>query len=382
MVQKKSVHSDEVTDRPTTIRVRGNVARSVLAFFLHNDNPDGFPVSTIAKILSLQYDAVKTALRRLCKGALVTHLGRRYMMASDRRADAQRVYDAEGKKVPVCDEIGSLSQGALGWVPRASEQKAPKEIHINFHPWSEIVAWKEGWPENRTLPTIRFPPFIIHQLRLMATRIQGTSGGWVWVYGQHFKIRIASREALQIYLGEHNWKNEFKDWLTTVPNLTDSDLDMIWNKVAQACNHQRVTYEFHVPDAHFTAVRPDCFREDQSLRWPCSDVARVQLFPPTPSIAANSHQGRGGVCRAGLHQPSRTICRSGALRETILGTARGIAEGRQEGAEGRARSSPKGNQGFAVHHRQAPRGARTDTGTAESTGRCCLETAAAIEGGI
>lgn len=382
MSSMKSVHSDEVTDRPTTIRVRGNVARSVLAFFLHNDNPNGFPVSTIAKILSLQYDAVKTALRRLCKGALVTHLGRRYIMAPDRRADAQRVYDAEGKKVPICEEIGSQFQGALGRVPRTTEQKGPKEIHINFHPWSEIVAWKEGWPENRTLPTIRFPPFIIHQLRLMATRIQGTSGGWVWVYGQHFKIRIASREALQIYLGEHKWKNEFKDWLTTVPNLSDSDLDMIWNKVAQACNHQRVTYEFHVPDAKFAAVRPDCFRDNQSQRRTRSDVTPIQLFPPTPPITANRDQGREGVRGAGLHQPRRTIRRGGALRETILGTSGGIAEGYQEGAEGRARSSSKGNPSFAVHHRQAPRGTRRDTGTAEGIRRYCFETVAAIAGGI
>ena len=363
------------------VRVRGKVGRAVLLLFLTAPPETVLSTAQISRKLKLDYNAVWSALGRLCAGSLLTHVARGFTLAKDRRLVAQAAYDAEGKPVSRDEEICSLSEGALGRVPRASEKEAPKEIHLNFHPWTDIVAWKEGWPENRTLPTIRFPPFIIHQLRLMATRVQGTSAGWIWVDGQHFKIRIASREALQIYLGEHKWKNEFKEWLTTVPNLTDADLDMVWNKIAQACNHQRVTYEFHVPDAHFTAVRPDCFREDQSQRWSRAHVTRIQLFSSTASISADRNQGRGGIRGASVHQPRRTVRSSRTLRETILGAPGRIAEGSQERAEGRARDSSEGNPRFTVHHRQAARRARTDTCTIEGIGRCSLKPVAAIQGG-
>ncbi len=124
--------SDQVTNQPMMV-ARGRVTRLVLHFFLQNPSEEGYTVSLIARALRTDYHAVRSALRRLSKVAVVAHLGKRYVMFLKRRGAARRLYDAEGKAVSVEDaeESGHMSESVLDTLP-STPPTAPNPEQDSF----------------------------------------------------------------------------------------------------------------------------------------------------------------------------------------------------------------------------------------------------------
>jgi len=256
MAEKKSVHSEGVTDRPTMIRVRGEVARSVLAFFLHNDNPAGFPVWTVAKILHLSYDAVKTALRRLSKGALVTHVGRRYIMASNRRAAAQRIYDAEGKRVPISEEIGSHSLPMVPQVATSTGQSDPEKVSpvpeeselemgvgLKKHPMDEGIDRHAAWIENAVVRTY-IDLYIAGKLRAHCDRSAGRgSRSYQTTHScEQFTITFTHKGHVSLWPKKPDSRVYLDKWLVDA-GLDDDNRRLFWSSVDRAWPQTMATLE-------------------------------------------------------------------------------------------------------------------------------------------
>lgn len=330
--------------------------------------------------------AIRAVLSRFTKKGYL-----KVLKTEDKRAKKRYMATAKGQEVfaffSKCVDYGSShTEGALGQVPRTQivepeiGKTRERRYEIAFHSWNEIVAFNEGWPENRVLPTVRLPPFIIQQLRLMATRNQGTSAGWVWVYGKEFKIRIAKKQALQLYINKLGWKEELREWLTTVPNLKDEHLDIIWNKIAEVCKHQVVTYESHVPDSKIAAVRPDCFRESGPQRWIDTDHHGVRILTSSTPGTGGPCQGRGGVCRPGSPESCSSVRDSWTLREQVLQEAGGAHKEDHEPSQEHHGHDPEGAPDVEIHCLQDPRGERRPEGTRLTAGEYSVKIAAEAGG--
>lgn len=290
MVKNKSdqVTGDQVNDRPpskdkeNTILVRSEISRRILSFFMTNKGI--FTAKKISTRLGLRYESVRSALRRLCRQSLTAHTHLGFVMVDERRPLVKNVLNNFGKRIsletfePVERSLGHSRHSRL---LLSSEPSAPAEesrVEVVLKSWHDVVAWDSGWPEQRRVTKIHLDPFIIYQVRNAVGGIPKGAGGWLWYYGKQFKLAVSKHKAIQLFLGDHTWKEELKEFLTAVPNLEDVHLDRIWTKVAERCEHMNIVREFHVVDPGIAELKPHLFREDQSQRWGSTNYIGAELL--------------------------------------------------------------------------------------------------------
>lgn len=322
---RKSVTDGSKPDN--TIQVKGRQTLRVLNFLYQNKGH--WTIAQISRILKMPYTTARSALQRLAEAALASNLTGKWNMFDARRPVAAGVLSNPGKRISIetGEPVGitkkitkndTVDHGRVSW---SSESAGYVERHeVYFFAWKEIVDWQSGWPEHKRVTGISLPGFIVQQMRNVIPGAPNPVAGWLWYRGKEFTMAVASRNAVQLYVGDHTWRDELKDWLNDVPNLTDADLDLVWNKVAKAAEHPRITREFHVVDPRLAAVKPQLFRRSGSQRWQTTDVHEVLLLAQPKEPARGGVFGtaeRRGQC---VPEPVRAVCHSSALRTPFSGT--------------------------------------------------------------
>ena len=286
---------------------------------------------------------IRAVLGRFTKKGYLTRrrlAGRRSMplyRATDRGFE---VFDTAMDLRSIWNIESSLAMVDHGRVPWSisSDNEVTYKIEFTVKPWSEVVAWEHGWPENKRITKIYLDPWIVKQIRLVMDGPPKSAGGWLWYRGKQFKMAVAKVRAIQLFVGDHTWRDELKEWLDEVPSLEDRHLDQIWNRIAERAQHMTLTREFHVVDPKIAAAQPDFFREDKSQRRGSTDHPRICLLTSSKVLA------RSG----GLRSIGRRRCRMHDLRssDSIYGTLR--TQVPQEGP-GDSRPDSEGLRGQAEH---------------------------------
>ncbi len=349
--------SESVTDRPdgsgfieNMIQVKGRSTLRVLTFFYQNKGT--WTISQVARMLQMPYSTVRSALRRLSRNALVGRLEKGYTIFESRRPVVANVLSHPGKKVSiVTGEPVRCSVGAHGRVSWASDRK---EMRVEFLPWQQVVDWTSGWPEHKRIDRISLRSFIVKQIRSVIDGTPTPVAGWLTYRGRQFTLRVARKNALNLYVGDHTWKEELQEFIASIPNLNEEDMNSIWNAVATACKHPKITREYHVVDPRIASARPELFRGSEPQRWLCADHDEVRI------LTSAEEPARGGVLRAvegrgqRVSELERTVRDGGTLRAPVHAITRGgVTEAettvREElgGLEKRVRAQVSGAQATA-----------------------------------
>ena len=235
-------------------------------------------------------DGIRAVLRRFTKkGYLV-----RRQLAGRRSTPLFRVTDhgleffktaMDRRSVWTLDRsLTMVDHGGVPW-SISSDSEVKYKIEFTVKPWSEVVAWEHGWPENKRITKVYLDPWIVKQIRLVMDGPPKSAGGWLWYRGKQFKIAVAKVRAIQLFVGDHTWRDELKEWLNEVPNLEDRHLDQIWNRIAERAQHMTLTREYHVVDPKIAAAQPTFFRGDRSQRWQCTNQRQVRLLTSSKVLA-------------------------------------------------------------------------------------------------
>jgi len=258
--------------------------------------------------------------------------------------------------------LAMVNHGRVPWSMSSDTEVKYKKIEFTVRPWSEVVAWEHGWSENKRITRIYLDPWIVKQIRLVMDGVPKSAAGWMWWRGKQVTMAVAKVRAIQLFVGEHTWKDELKNWLKEVPNLEDRHLDQIWNRIAERAQHMTITREFHVVDPKIAAVKPPFFREDRSQRWRTTDHHRIRPLTSSKVLARS----------AGLRSIGRRRCHLRELRssDSIYRTLR--AQVPQEGPRDRIPDS-EGIRGQTEHGQGTERAANreTEARTSEAAG-CTL----------
>lgn len=380
-----------------TIQVKGRQTLRVLNFLYQNRGH--WTPAQISRILKMPYTTARNALVRLAKGALVTNITGKWSIFDERRPVVANVLNNPGKEVSI---ITGLPVGVTkkvthsdtvdhDRVPWSSESAGYVERHeVYFYAWKEIVDWQSGWPEHKRVTGISLPGFIVQQMRNVIPGTPNPVGGWLWYRGREFTMAVASKNAVQLYVGDHTWRDELKDWLRDVPNITDADLDLVWNKVARAAEHPRITREFHVVDPRLAAVKPQLFRRSGPQRRKTANFDEVLLLSQTTEPARVGVLRTVAGCRQPLPEPVSAVCSSSTLRAQECRTAsrrgpldatRGPA-GVREPEDCLRTGDGEAEQEVPEAAGEAERGLRAPIGRATGTLRTATQGVAAATGGI
>ena len=312
-------------------------------------------------------DGIRAVLRRFTKKGYLVH--RR--LAGKRSTPLFRVTDhgleffktaMDRRSVWTLERsLTMVDHGGVPW-SISSDSEVKYKIEFTLRPWSEVVAWDHGWPENKRITKVYLDPWIVKQIRLVMDGPPTSAGGWMWFRGKQVTMAVAKVRAIQLFVGDHTWKDELKEWLNEVPNLEDRHLDQIWNRIAERAQHLHLTREFHVVDPKISAVKPLFFRRDRSQRRRCTDHPQIRLLTSSKVLARSGGLRSAGRRRRDVRELRSSDSINGALRAQVS----------QEGPRDRIPDS-KGFRGQAEHSQGTERAAAREVeARASEAAECAL----------
>jgi len=248
--------SEHVNKQPYAVRVRGRVARSVLLFFLAAPAETVFTTTQIARKLQFDYNAVWSALRRLCGGSLLIHLNRGFVLVEKRRAVAQAAYDAEGRAVSKEDGICSHSLPMVPQVATSTGESDPNKVSpvpeeseiemrvgLKKHTMDEGIDRRAAWIENAIVRTY-IDLYIAGKLRTHCNKNAGRgSRSHQTIYScEQFTIILTHKGHVSLWPKKPDCRLYLDRWLVDA-GLDEDNRRLFWSSVDRAWPQTKATLE-------------------------------------------------------------------------------------------------------------------------------------------